>query len=169
MPRAGVTGIPELREVARRLKETADKKLRKELVKGLNKATKPLRVDIAESTPRYVPNRYAKPLSRSIKVRAALRGGAGAGAHVRITVKAKGKKEERDIRRINQGELRHPVFGRSRPGPRKGERKANPWVTQQVRRGLVDDSVRRMGGRVVHETSNAITAVAAYVTGKTAT
>lgn len=149
-----VAGIPELRHVAGLLKQTADKGLKRELIRGLNRAVKPLREEISAGTGTYLPARYAAIISRSVRVRASARGGAGAGASVRLVIGAKGKREKRDLFRVDKGELRHPIFGRSRT--RRGRRVPSPWARQRVAAGVVTNPTQRLASRVTREVGEAI-------------
>jgi hypothetical protein len=61
---------------------------------------------------------------------------AGQTADVSLITYADGTSERRDIRALEDGRLRHPVFGRSRDGGRKGERVVNPWAVTKIRAGF---------------------------------
>lgn len=71
---------------------------------------------------------FAEYMARRLEVhRSKIAGG------LRLTFDAKGT----DAARINQGRLRHPVYGDD-----------ETWVTQTVRPGFADEAVRRVGAKV---------------------
>ncbi len=57
-------------------------------------------------------------------------------ASLSLTTFADGTRERRDIKRLEAGVLRHPVYGRRRvrtAGNRAGNVLANPWATTTVK------------------------------------
>jgi hypothetical protein len=120
VPRGGaieVAGVEQLELVARRLREVGDKGLRKELHAGLNRATKPMKAAIRSSAERNLPasgglNRLVarSRLSTSTKI--------GRNPAVRVT----GALSGHDLKAMDRGRLRHPVFGNRRA-----------WVNQKIR------------------------------------
>lgn len=115
-----IEGAEQLERVARELKDLGDKDLRKELFRGFNRATKPLKAAVRASAEVRLPkrgglNRFVASSRLSTRTRA-----TGKNVGVRI-VAAKG---DSDVEAIDRGRLRHPVFG---------NRKV--WVTQQVTPG----------------------------------
>lgn len=125
-------GGQQLHDLAQRLKD-ADKELRKELQAGLTRATKPLMAAVRVEIEPTMPKGYEDVLSRSLAMRTQVRTGATAG--VRITAIAKGTAKNRDIRALDRGTLRHPVYGRRRRNS-KGWLIPNPWVRQTIRSGF---------------------------------
>lgn len=89
---------------------------------GFQKESDPMRQAVFRSIDGYLPNRYASVLRRSLDIDA--RGSSGGNtARVTLTATAGG----RHVGVVNDGRLRHPVFGR------------RPWVNQGVRRGFVSE------------------------------
>lgn len=96
----------------------------RELNSELKKAAEPL-IDVVEQhLSDYLPDRYARVLSRTLTVRVS-RSTKGDGAGLKLVGAAKGVKKKRHLRVINDGTLRHPVYG-------------NPeaWTDQGVRPGF---------------------------------
>lgn len=127
-----ILGAAELKRLAAQIRTTGDKGLGREMAAGLRKTTAPVQKAI-RSEYGGLPQRggYAGVFSKSLRFRTALRT-ASRQASFRLTTFADGKGERRDIDRLEKGELRHPVYGRSRDG-RRGERLANPWAVTKVR------------------------------------
>jgi len=139
-----VHGREELRRVQTILDVTAPKQLEQDLLTGTRRALAPLRADVKAEALKKLPKRggHAALLSRSLKVSTRVTGGKTVRA--RVDVSASGKRESRDVSALNRGVLRHPVFGHR-----------STWVTQRVRRGVVDDPVDRARDRVVDEARDA--------------
>jgi hypothetical protein len=113
VPDFRVQGADELNRLARRLKG-GDKALRKELYSGLQRATKPIRADVQRSLATRLPERggLAQKMSKS-RVSAKIR---TANRNTRLTIRVDGPRgEDIDVRAINRGRIRHPVFGVWRP------------------------------------------------------
>lgn len=128
-----IVGGDLLRQVAAKIKAEGAKGLGKEMGAGLRKASAPVQREIRKeygSLP--AGGGYAAEFSKSLRFRTNLRAG-GRQASFRLTTFADGRGERRDIDRLERGELRHPVYGRSRPGRRKGARISNPWAATRVK------------------------------------
>lgn len=143
----------ELESVARRLKRAGDADLRRELLRGINRAVRPLKQAVQDAAVRELPKRGG--LNRWVadsKFGSRTRATAGRDARVTITTKKAGH----DIRAIDRGRLRHPVFGNR-----------TTWVNQEVKPGwftrtvsdgspivrrelerVIDDVARKIGRRV---------------------
>jgi hypothetical protein len=132
-----VDGAATLHRVAAKMRAEGNKDLAREMGEALSKATDPIRTKIRESAAQTMPREggYEAAFSKSLRFRNA-RKTQGASATVTLTTYADGTSERRDIRALEAGNLRHPVFGRSRPGARKGERVANPWSVTSIRAGF---------------------------------
>lgn len=132
-----VEGAAELRRVAAQIRAEGRKDLSREMGKALSRAADPLKQKIRESAAETMPRSggYAGAFEKSLRFRASQRG-SGDSAAYSLSTYADGESERRDIRALEAGKLRHPVFGRSRPGRRKGERVANPWTVTSIRPGF---------------------------------
>ncbi|MBW8801111.1 MAG: hypothetical protein JF597_48470, partial [Streptomyces sp.] len=79
--------------------------------------------------------RYAPLFSASLRFRTALRTGSRT-ASLRLVTFADGKRERRDIRAINAGALRHPLFGHRKH-----------WYTTRVRAGFFERATAEAADR----------------------
>lgn len=131
-----IRGDDRLRKVAAQIREAGDKGLGREMSAALRKAAEPIKAEIRKSAESTMPvsGGYSALLSKSLRWRLQVRSGARI-ANVTLTTTADGAKEKRDLGRLESGELRHPVFGRSRK-LRSGKRKSNPWATTKIRPGF---------------------------------
>lgn len=149
-----VVGLPKLREAEVRFRvvgATVDA----EVAKNLHKVEPKLAPIFSGEALTHMPKRkgYAALLAASIRLRTFVKAKFGMTVHVGAT----GRREGRDVPKLNLGILRHPTFGRRGPGN---------WVNQTkgVRRGFVndgaekgfdlvgdavEDALRATGGRVV--------------------
>jgi len=84
---------------------------------------------------------YAAVMARAVKV--SVTTGLGRNA-LNARVYAVGKGEERDVRSVNSGVLRHPKFGHR-----------SHWYTTRVRSGFVDRPVLVLSDRVLEECADA--------------
>lgn len=133
-----VTGQAELRRVAGQIRAAGDKGLGREMGEALRRAARPVQASIRTEYA-GLPRRggYAAAFSRSLRFRTSLRA-RRRDAAFRLTTYADGTKDKRDIRRLEAGELRHPVYGRSRRirrGRRAGTARLNPWAVTRVKGG----------------------------------
>ena len=117
-----IAGIADLRKLSAHIRAEGAKGLGKELANALEKAIQPLEAEIVAEAERTMPSGYGPLLARSIRHRRTRRA-AAREASVRLTTRAEGKQERRDLPALNQGILRHPVFGRRR----------KPWTVTQIR------------------------------------
>lgn len=158
-----VTGSAELHKVMQVLKETGNEGLGKGMAAGFRLATTPLKPAVLAEVPKAMPSGYAPVLTRSLQFRTQVRDFKYV-ARVTWRVYGDGQKERRDVPRLNRGELRHPVFGRSRALKRHALHGAtsreNPWVAQKVRKGFVDRPLDRLGADVRREMNKVVDQVA---------
>lgn len=115
-----VTGANQLAEVGARLKESGDKGLRKELLRGINRSLKPAKAKVKEAARRDLPrggglNVFVASARIGSRTRV-----AGRNPAVFLT----GRKSGHDLRAIDRGRVRHPVFGNR-----------EVWVNQEVKPG----------------------------------
>jgi len=127
-----VTGANRLAAVAARVKQTGDKDLRRELFRGIQRATKPARAEVKANATRVLPTSggLAQVVARSrVSTKTRMR---GQQVGVRITGQS-----DMDIASINRGRLRHPLFG-----------DRGHWYSQQVRPGFFTEPLERMAPQV---------------------
>jgi hypothetical protein len=135
-----VAGQAELRKVAAHIRAVGDKGLGREFAKALERAVEPVKKAIVASASATMPSGYKETLTRSLKHRRTTRASARE-ATVRLATHGEGKQERRDLTALNLGNLRHPVFGRSRRT--KLGRVANPWSVTSIRSGFHDRAVEK--------------------------
>jgi hypothetical protein len=145
-----IEGGEALERVARRLKAAGDKGLRKKLLAGIRRATRPLHKDIKAAAMRELPargglNRFVASTKFSTKVRT-----SGRNVGVRIVAVKVGH----DIRAIDRGRVRHPVWGNRRR-----------WVNQRVRPGFFTKTIEASAPRVRAEVRDVMNEVTREVTG----
>lgn len=135
----------EVLERAGRALRGADKHFRRELFRGLNTASKPLREAVQESIPDYMPNRggYAKTLQASHSPRTQVKTG-GRDPSIRIISRTKGG-VKRKVKALEAGKLSHPVFGNRRV-----------WRTQSVKPGFFTEPMMDKADDVRDEMVDAI-------------
>jgi len=95
-----------------------------ELNRAMKDAAQPMTDAVLRHLAGYLPDRYAVVLRSSFTVRVS-RSTKGDAAALKLVGTAKGVKKKRHVRIINDGTLRHPVYG-------------NPeaWVDQPVKPGF---------------------------------
>lgn len=144
-----MTGGTELYQLKAQLKQLGDTGLSREMTKRLKSATEPLKTAIQAEIPKTIPSGYAPVLSRSMKYRVSSKTAKQSSA-IRYIVFSQGKGDRRDVPALNQGQLRHPVFGRRRQA----------WVSQKVRAGFADKPLDRLVPEIRREMSNVLNDVA---------
>lgn len=146
-----VSGSADLFSFAAALHHAGAKDLSAELGRGLRSAADIVVVEIKKPHGAYFPGAYARTFDSDLSVKPEVR----AVSANRITVVAVGKSgpKGRDVRALNAGRLRHPVFGRRR----------SPWVTQVVRPGWFSDPVERATPAALRAIDAAMGRVAAKI------
>lgn len=137
MLEARIDGAAQFRRLAAQIREAGNDDLGKEMSKALARVAEPVKVEITKETLASMPSEggYQALMSKSLKHRISRRV-AGKTAQLLVRTYADGTNERRDIQRLNKGELRHPVYGRSRRikvGVRKGTIIRNPWSVTEIR------------------------------------
>lgn len=145
-----VSGQRDLRRLAERLHQAGSPVgIRREVTKALNKATEPAKDAVAQSALDILPHSGGLAelvASARISTRTTLR---GSNPSVRLT----GRLSGHDLRAIDRGRLRHPVFGNR-----------GAWVTQNVPPGFWTKPLERNARRTRLEVVFAMRAVARMVT-----
>ena len=139
-------GARELETVARRMKAVGRGDLRKELLKGIRVAAKPAVQDVKASARANLPRRggLADQVARSsFGVRTRLTGNS---AGVRIAGTSRSVKS---LRAINEGRLRHPVFG---------NRKV--WREQRLEPGFFTDPIEKRAPEIRRGIQQVMTKIA---------
>lgn len=132
-----IEGSAELKRVAAQIKAQGGKGLGREMSAGLRKASRPVQDSVRREFAAALPSRggYRATASKSQRFRTSVKSGARTG-FVQLTTFAEGTSQRREIRALNAGVLRHPVYGRSR-NTRTG-RRPNPWAVTRIRSGFFD-------------------------------
>lgn len=156
-----ILGAREFFLLAADCRDAARKDLERELRDALGRSVKPMSGAIKTAAGRVMPTAggYRQTLVPALK----LTPRAASSTGIRLTVSAKGKTDLRDVRRLDRGELRHPVFGRYRRV--RGRRLENPWATTRIRPGFVTRTFDRQAGQVIEELGAAVEAVADKLAG----
>lgn len=132
-------GVRELRQLAAQIRAEGDKGLGREMSAALRKVAKPVQGAVEGEYESGLPKRggYANTFTRSIKWRTNTRT-QDRLASFRLLIFGEGAHERRDIKALESGNLRHPIYGRHRRirrGVRRGSRDANPWGVTSVKGG----------------------------------
>lgn len=162
-----ITGAGDLATLQKALRQIGDKGLGRQLSRGLSKATDALPPAIRAEAGTVMPSGYAPVLSRSLRFRRGVKAGRTT-AEITYRVYGDGQKERRDVRTLNRGTLRHPVYGRSRRlkrGPKAGTIIRNPWAAQKVRSGFVDKPVDRLAPEIRRQMDAVVTDIANQIKG----
>ncbi len=157
-----VSGAAQFYDLAGDCRQAARRDLQKELFAGLQRSVKPLTEAIRDESDAVMPRRggYRAVMARSLKFRT-----SRAATHVRVHVYGDGKGEQRDVRRLNAGQLRHPnPPGRSRFVRGRG-RIPNDWSVTRIRAGFVFRPFDAHGPTVVRDLGDAVDAVARKIAG----
>lgn len=131
----GIKGAEQLAVVAKRLRATGDKNLRRELLRGLRAAAKPSGAAAKSNALQRLPRSggLAQLVASSrITLQTKLTG----TPRVRIIAR-----NQSAIRNADAGSVRHPVYG------------TDHWVTQKVQPGWWSDAMHKNDRRVRREMS----------------
>lgn len=161
-----VEGGERLRSFATQMRAASQAGLGKEMAAGLRRATKPISASIRDEWERVGPGSggYRELVSRSLRFRNTIKNNSRT-ASVTLVTFADGTKQRRDIQALERGVIRHPVFGRSRPG-RRGERLANPWSVTTIAPGFHKRGTDAAIDRAEREMGAVLDDFAARLTGK---
>jgi hypothetical protein len=158
--RVQVTGQRDLYRLAHTLHTAGQKGLKRELDKASRKAGQVIAKEVKDHTKDYIPANFERRWDTSFEADVEVR--LIAGRRITVVFYARGKTVRRDIRAINAGRLRHPVFGRNRR-LKNGTLQANPWVMQTIRPGLVDEPARRAMPKARKQIEDAIDRVSQQI------
>ncbi len=146
-----VRGADDVDALVRRIRTHADAKaIRKELFAGLNRATKEVRADMKASIGPSLPSRGG--LAALVMAKVSLRTTAKSGKYAGVSIVARHK--DYDLRRLNAGRLRHPVFGNRRV-----------WVEQTagVEPGFLDEAFKKNQADVARSVTRVMEEIARKV------
>jgi hypothetical protein len=144
-----ISGADQLGNLSKRLRAAGEdgKGLRKELYRGIQRTTKPLKADARQAATQQLPSRggLAAQVAKS-KLSTRTRGG---GRNVGVRIVANGDA----ARSTDRGVVAHPVFGNR-----------GVWVRQVVLPGWFTDTMRAGAPAVRKELLQAMSIVARQVT-----
>jgi hypothetical protein len=108
VPEVEIRGADDVDRLMRRLKVHGDGvAIRKELMRGLNSVTKGVRADMRASIGPSLPSRGG--LAALVMAKASITSQAAYGKNAGVRLRARHRSY--DMKRMNEGRLRHPVFG----------------------------------------------------------
>jgi hypothetical protein len=152
----------EFATLAANLRLVGEEELRRELFKAISDAAQPLaqKVSNAAHLYPYMPDRYADVLAGDLAVTVSKRTG---GSEVGVFLRAKGRHRDRQVRVLNEGFLRHPVFADA-GSPRRSWR----WKTQTggMRAGFFTDPTEAAGPAVRRQILQAMHRIAERAVGR---
>lgn len=132
------------------------------VTRGLRNAAQIVADEVLDDPHTQMPSGYRPVFTRDLEVKPEVR--LIRSHTVRIVGEGKSRTKGRDVVALNQGRLRHPVFGRYRRALRRSATKTvagkqmtiaagsaykNPWVLQTIKPGWWDDPVNRARPRAL--------------------
>lgn len=133
MPGDGVYGQEHMRALRRQMEKAGQGDLRAELSASLRQAAVPLARAVDEAIPQYLPRRGG--LAREVQGMT-IEPVVGVTAST-VRLKLRGRSEGRDVRRMDAGTVRHPVYGNR-----------STWVSQPVKPGFWTKTLAKQGSKV---------------------
>lgn len=148
-----VRGADDVDDLVRRIRTHADAKaLRKELYAGLNRVTKGVRDDMKANIGPSLPSRGG--LAALVMAKVSLTTSAAAGRNAGVRIRARHR--DYDLKRLNEGRLRHPVFGNR-----------GAWVQQTagVNPGFLDEAFDKNKPEIARGVQRVLDEIARKVEG----
>lgn len=149
----GVRGSAGIRRCVRDIRIARDVVLPESLVQGLSEAAEPLEREAKSELLSTMPSGYGPIVSAALMARVDV-SRSGSGATISISARAPGRREDRDLPALNQGRLRHPVFGNRRK-----------WVVQGVPAGFWTRPANKTIRRIERQVARAVGRTAAAIRG----
>jgi len=120
-----ISGAEDLAAVSKRLKAAGEsgKGLRRELLAAMQRSTKPIKADVAQSWAARMPHRGGLAGRRLRLVTRTRTGGKRVGVRI-VSASTDGY----DLGQIDRGNLLHPVFGNKKV-----------WSTQRITAGVITE------------------------------
>lgn len=135
-----VTGADGLARLGRALKQAGNNDLRKELLRGVRKASKPMIPAARTAAAEALPHRgglAADVAGAKWVVRTRLQ---GQGAGVRITGAWTSEGKQHDLAKMDSGLLRHPVWGHKELGRK--------WAAQAIKAGWFTNAMNGLAPEI---------------------
>ena len=115
----------DIAKVAAKMRAEGRKDLAREMGAALDRVAKPVQGAIRRSAAETMPSGYRWAFTKSLAWRTSRRAGAQQ-AMLKLATYADGKDERRDILALEDGRLRHPLWGR----------RAQTWYVTSIRAGF---------------------------------
>ena len=131
----------DMQRVARMIRETSDRELQKNFDRALQEAIEPAKEAVRSSASSELPHRgglAAKVAGGKFRVQ---KQAGGVSLSMTVDKRAGGNY---DLRRLDQGRLRHPVFG------------GRKWVQQQVPSGWWTRPLQQMWPEITRKVNGAV-------------
>lgn len=153
-----LSGQRDLYRIASWAHQAGRKDLTGQLDRASRKAGAIIEAEIRKDAADYVPSGFKERLRQNLETKTEVK----IRSHRRITVVVggRGKRHRRHIATMNEGTLRHPVYGRNRR-LKDGTLQANKWADQKIRPGMVDEPGMRAMPRAKEEIDKALGRVVA--------
>jgi hypothetical protein len=129
----------------------------KEFKRGLTEAGDLIAETVQASTDTYMPKGYEKTFKTRLRTKVRVRTTTNMG--VTVVAYGLGRHGRRDVERLEQGLLRHPVFGRwrDRRGRFRNRHKIrNPWVVQHIRKGWFSEPADEASNKAFEKLDQAV-------------
>lgn len=159
MPVSG-PGPYQLRKLSARLREAGSEGqgLRRELMKQINDAAKPLAAQISDVShlKPYMPDRYAEILATDLRVSATKSFAKNPG----VSIRARARNRKRKVALLDAGVINHPVYAR-------GERSTWTWSNAQtggMKPGFFTDPCEKATPQIRSRVLQAMTETAGKIT-----
>jgi len=133
-----VSGDATCRAFAAACEKAAGPDFGKHMNHGLMQAGEDIGQAVVTASPIYMPSGYEGVFLSRVRAKSELIRAPGRG--VTVTVYAGSTKGRRDVRRLEEGQLRHPVYGRYRR-LKNGALYKNPWRVTRIRTGFFSEPV----------------------------
>jgi hypothetical protein len=143
-----IEGNEQFTAAARALNEAADKALRKEVYAAFRTAAKPLGQQMVEEGSKHLPQRGG--LGARVAAAKVSQSNATTGRNPSVALKIK-VREGYDLKRMDQGEIRHRVFG------------TDTWVRQKIAPGAFTKPFQAGADAVRREVLRALERVAEQI------
>lgn len=141
-----LSGQAKLHGVGRGFKKAANGGLDAEMDKAARRAGSAIEREIRAHTDDYIPKGFEGTFAANLDIKTRVRKGTFRRITLIGTAKGTRGRASRHVKQIDEGKLRHPVFGRTRKVKRHwvyhGFTIPNQWVEQRVKPGFFTDSGR---------------------------
>lgn len=125
-----IEGADKLGALSDALRRYGTTGLERDLFDGISRTVKPLADAVKKSLKGYMPDRYAEEVAATLVERAVRLAGSTPG--VRLSASAKNSRgKQRDLAKLNQGILRHPLYG-----------DRDWWYSQDIKKGFWDEPLQ---------------------------